>query len=66
MFISSCVFVFQEGPHCAINEDEFFDAVDSALDKMEKEIEDKVVSWFLPVLISLTHWISRLPKHEKY
>lgn len=29
----------QEGPHCAINEDEFFDAVDATLDKLENEEE---------------------------
>ena len=28
---------YEEGPHCVIKEDEFFDAVDSALDKIEKE-----------------------------
>ena len=31
--------LFQEGPHCAIKEDEFFDAVDASLDKLEKEEE---------------------------
>ncbi|XP_029649707.1 ceramide transfer protein isoform X3 [Octopus sinensis] len=33
---------YEEGPHCAINEDEFFDAVDAALDKLEKEEERKL------------------------
>ena len=28
---------FEEGPHSVIKEDEFFDAVDSALDKLEQE-----------------------------
>ena len=36
--ISYCDFL-QEGPHCAIKEDEFFDAVDASLDKLEKEEE---------------------------
>ena len=30
---------YEEGPHCTINEEEFFDAVDSALDKLDKEQE---------------------------
>lgn len=29
----------QEGPHSVIGEDEFFDAVESALDKMDEEEE---------------------------
>ena len=28
---------FEEGPHSVIKEDEFFDAVDSALDKLDQE-----------------------------
>ena len=32
----------QEGPHCLITEDEFYDAVDATLDKLEKE-EEKVI-----------------------
>ena len=39
--------MFQEGPHCAIKEDEFFDAVDASLDKLEKEEES----------VSLTNWV---------
>lgn len=35
-----CLFL-QEGPHCLIPEDEFYDAVDATLDKLEKE-EEKV------------------------
>lgn len=35
---------YEEGPHCAINEDEFFDAVDAALDKLEKEEERKHIA----------------------
>lgn len=31
---------FQEGPHSVIKEDEFFDAIDASLDKLEKEEED--------------------------
>ncbi len=31
---------FQEGPHSCLNEEEFFDAVDAALDKLEKEEEE--------------------------
>ena len=30
---------FEEGPHSQIGEDEFFDAVESALDRMEEELE---------------------------
>ncbi|XP_045156184.1 ceramide transfer protein-like isoform X1 [Mercenaria mercenaria] len=32
---------FEEGPHSVIKEDEFFDAIDASLDKLEKEEEDK-------------------------
>lgn len=32
---------FEEGPHSAINEEEFFDAVDASLDKMDHEEEKK-------------------------
>lgn len=32
---------FQEGPNSLINEDEFFDAVEAALDKQDK-IEEQV------------------------
>ncbi|XP_014674742.1 PREDICTED: collagen type IV alpha-3-binding protein-like isoform X2 [Priapulus caudatus] len=30
---------YEEGPYCAIGEDEFFDAIDAALDKQDKEDE---------------------------
>ncbi|XP_076443458.1 ceramide transfer protein-like [Babylonia areolata] len=32
---------YEEGPHCMITEDEFYDAVDATLDKLEKEEEKK-------------------------
>lgn len=32
---------YEEGPHCMINEEEFFDAVDAALDKNEQQEEEK-------------------------
>uniref|UniRef100_A0A0B6ZVZ5 Ceramide transfer protein n=1 Tax=Arion vulgaris TaxID=1028688 RepID=A0A0B6ZVZ5_9EUPU len=32
---------YEEGPHCMIPEDEFYDAVDATLDKLEKEEEKK-------------------------
>lgn len=32
---------WQEGPNCLINEDEFFDAVEAALDRQDK-IEEQV------------------------
>ena len=36
-----CIFLFlQEGPHSCLNEEEFFDAVDASLDKLEKEQEE--------------------------
>jgi len=31
--------LFQEGPHSALNDDEFYDAVESGLDKIDEEIE---------------------------
>ncbi|MCL4139552.1 UNVERIFIED_CONTAM: hypothetical protein GTU68_023169, partial [Idotea baltica] len=30
---------YEEGPHSVIGEDEFYDAIESALDKMEEEEE---------------------------
>ncbi len=33
---------YEEGPHSRLTEDEFFDAVDATLDKLEKE-EEKVI-----------------------
>ena len=32
---------FEEGPNCRLNEDEFYDAVDLELDKIEQSMEDK-------------------------
>ena len=32
--------LLQEGPHSCLNEEEFFDAVDASLDKLEKEQEE--------------------------
>lgn len=32
---------YEEGPHSQIGEDEFFDAVESALDRLEEELEKK-------------------------
>lgn len=34
---------FEEGPHSMIKEEEFFDAIDASLDKLEKEAEDKLL-----------------------
>ncbi len=33
-------YISQEGPHSCLNEEEFFDAVDASLDKLEKEQEE--------------------------
>ena len=30
---------YQEGPHSALNEEEFFDAVDAAIDHYEQEVQ---------------------------
>ena len=32
---------FEEGPHSQIGEDEFFDAVETALDRLEEQLELK-------------------------
>ena len=32
---------FEEGPHCQIKEDEFYDAVDASLDKLEQNDDEK-------------------------
>lgn len=36
------IFVFQEGPHSTLPEDEFFDAVESGLDKIEEDRQLRV------------------------
>lgn len=36
------VFSFQEGPHSTIPEDEFFDAVETGLEKIEEQRETRV------------------------
>ncbi|ESN95992.1 hypothetical protein HELRODRAFT_114561 [Helobdella robusta] len=33
---------YEEGPHSMLNDEEFFDAIDATLDKMEKEEEEKL------------------------
>ncbi|CAG5128563.1 unnamed protein product [Candidula unifasciata] len=54
---------YEEGPHCLIPEDEFYDAVDATLDKLEKEEEKKrnVESPSKP-----GHTISLSPSHHFY
>lgn len=31
--------IFQEGPHCALNEEEFYDAMEMGLDRQEEQDE---------------------------
>ncbi|XP_064619835.1 ceramide transfer protein-like [Lineus longissimus] len=59
---------FEEGPHCAINEDEFFDAVDAALDKLEKEefLEEQRKILHQQSTISKPPLTSLSPKHKLY
>ncbi|XP_013394772.1 collagen type IV alpha-3-binding protein isoform X2 [Lingula anatina] len=55
---------YEEGPHCAINEDEFFDAVDASLDKLDKEVENKLsIQKIKPPKAPKT---SLSPKHKYY
>lgn len=35
---------YEEGPHSRLNEEEFYDAVDAALDKLDKDDENKMMS----------------------
>ncbi|XP_050401750.1 ceramide transfer protein [Patella vulgata] len=53
---------YEEGPHCLIPEEEFYDAVDATLDKLEKEEESKRTVAFVekPPKISLS------PEHKYY
>lgn len=55
---------FEEGPHCMITEDEFYDAVDATLDKMEKEEEKKKKELAQPS--KPQHKIALLPSSEFY
>ena len=40
MFSLSTVSVFQEGPHSTLKEEEFYDAIDQSLDRIDRETED--------------------------
>lgn len=52
---------FEEGPHCQIKEDEFYDAVDASLDKLEQKDEEKLrLGQIKPPKISLS------PSHKLY
>lgn len=45
IFIKVFIFVlvhFQEGPHCALNEEEFYDAMEIGLERQEEQ--DEIVS----------------------
>ncbi|ESO88102.1 hypothetical protein LOTGIDRAFT_234681 [Lottia gigantea] len=55
---------YEEGPHCLIPEEEFYDAVDATLDKLEKEEENKraAINKDKP---SSTH-ISLSPEHKYF
>ncbi|XP_077988762.1 ceramide transfer protein-like [Glandiceps talaboti] len=39
---------YEEGPNCAINDEEFFDAVDAALDRRDKEEDEEAPKKVLP------------------
>ncbi|XP_067666749.1 ceramide transfer protein-like [Haliotis asinina] len=54
---------YEEGPHCMITEDEFYDAVDATLDKLEKEEEKRAQS---PAPVKLPPKISLLPSNKFY
>ncbi|XP_005104758.1 ceramide transfer protein isoform X2 [Aplysia californica] len=54
---------YEEGPHCMITEDEFYDAVDATLDKLEKE-EEKKKNTDSPS--KPDHAISLAPSHHYY
>lgn len=56
---------YEEGPHCMITEDEFYDAVDATLDKLEKE-EEKVLKKKDPKAVKPTHSIALSPTHSLY
>lgn len=42
LFTNCCFFFFQEGPHSTIPEDEFYDAVETGLDRIEEEREARL------------------------
>ena len=47
MFTIKLFYCCQEGPHSVIHEEEFFDAVDATLDKLEKEEEKVSITWVI-------------------
>ncbi|XP_013788859.1 collagen type IV alpha-3-binding protein-like [Limulus polyphemus] len=54
---------YEEGPHCVINEEEFFDAIDASLDKNEQHEEERrnsrnitaELAQFLPSILKSRH-----------
>lgn len=51
--------LFQEGPHCAMKDDEFYDAVDTSIDKIEKE-QDRVcvLMHVIPTVVPILHFLA--------
>lgn len=50
-------FVHQEGPNSLINEDEFFDAVEAALDRQDKIEEQVWLYWHFKVLKVISQFL---------
>ncbi|KAL5004461.1 hypothetical protein ScPMuIL_017917 [Solemya velum] len=56
---------FEEGPHCTMNEDEFYDAVDTSIDKLEKE-QDRRRAMSIRAKSTPVPKIALSPTHPKY
>lgn len=54
-YIGSNIFFAQEGPNSLINEDEFFDAVEAALDRQDK-IEEQVWCCYVGS-VKMAYWV---------
>ncbi len=40
IYFTRFLFFLQEGPHSALKEDEFYDALDQSLDRIDREMDD--------------------------
>ncbi|XP_074649947.1 ceramide transfer protein-like [Tubulanus polymorphus] len=56
---------YEEGPHSVMNEDEFFDAVDATLDKIDQETDRKILQLTKPKVIKPPQ-TSLSPVHPLY
>ena len=50
---------FQEGPHSTLKEDEFYDAIDQSLDRLDRETDDYRISVSIALMLEKNNDQSR-------